>query len=138
MTVGILEDKIFSSRLNSSDSRYTRPLELELESVNMGIAKAREELIKAKQSGSYSTSKAGSVLVYQLMQPLAKALVDFIQNNINSASAKDRELIQLLQDVKIDKASFIILRNILNAVASKESVRLTLLSDPITKHLLDE
>ena len=138
MTIGLLEDKIFSSRLNSSDSKYTRQLELELESVNMGIAKAREELIKAKQSGSYSTSKAGSVLLYQLMQPLAKALVDFIQNNMNSASAKDRQLIQLLQDVKIDKASFIILRNILNAVASKESVRLTLLSDHITKHLLDE
>ncbi|PPB51689.1 DNA-directed RNA polymerase [Campylobacter hyointestinalis] len=138
MTIEDLKDKIYESKLNIKDSLYTRQLELELESINIGVAKAKEEILKAKQNGTYSTSKAGIVLVYQLMQPLAKALVEFIQNSRKGSSIKDMELSELLQKVKLDKASFIILRTILNFMCNKDSVKVLTLSTGISKALLDE
>lgn len=138
MTIEDLKDKIYESKLNIKDSLYIRQLELELESVSIGVAKAREEILKAKQNGTYSTSKAGIVLVYQLMQPLAKALVEFIQNSHKGSSIKDMELSELLQKVKLDKASFIILRTILNFMCNKDSVKILTLSTGISKALLDE
>lgn len=94
-----------------SSKLFKRQLELEQEGIQRGIEKCRKEVMEAKAKGSYDTTKSSSIIIYQLMQPFCKGLLEFI--SARDFSKNEKVTKDFILKAKIEKVAFITLKELL-------------------------
>ena len=111
-----------------------RQLNLELEGINEGVEKIRKEVATAKARGGYGETKVSSVLIYQLMQPFMKGLMEYKKSKLTH---NERFIKDFIERIGYAEAGYITLKIIFNSVCTKQ-VRLVSVATAIAKALLEE
>ena len=112
-----------------------RQLKLELEGINEGIAKTKQELERANAKGGYGETMVSSILVYQLLQPFRQGLTEY--KNSRTCSTNDRNIKDFLEKVGYSEAAYIAVKVLFNNIVRKD-LKATTLSTSITRALLTQ
>lgn len=102
--------------MNINNELFKRQLELEQEGINKGIQKFRDDVTKAIAKGSFSETKIGTIVIYELMQPYCKGIIEYVSKR--DKSIKDKEVKDFIVKSSVEKAAFISLRVIIANMAT--------------------
>ncbi|WP_169779936.1 hypothetical protein [Campylobacter curvus] len=104
-----------------------RQLGLELEGINRGIEKFRQELNEAKRGKRYAETEAGVILIYQLMQTYYTGLCKYLSKP--DKTHKELKVSAFIGRTTPNKASFIVLKVLISSLIFKEMSLLNLCKD---------
>ena len=97
---------------------FDRQLALEEEMVSRGINTFRKKLADAKTSGRGSATAGGAFLVKKAIQPVSKAIQDFVKSVDSGKPGPKHVAAVYLRKVDPDVAAFIALRTCLNLLSN--------------------
>lgn len=101
-----------------------RQLELELEGINQGIEKFRQEMTKAKQSQAYGDTGVGSIVIHKMMTPLTQGLISFVKSG--GSTNRERDIITFLARLNPAKVSLITLKVLVSNTAHRKITMVSL------------
>ena len=102
---------------------FDRQLALEEEMVSRGMNTFRKKAADAKAAGRESATPSGAYLVKKAIQPVSKAIQDFL-NTTNSGKAGRKHIAsKYLNDVPPDVAAFVGLRTCLNIISARTTLQ---------------
>lgn len=109
--------------MESTEELYARQQELEMEMTSIGAARYREVDTQAGQGGRYSVSDTGSVLMKMAIDPMAKAITDFIEEASRGTVGKRHTAVKYLRQIDPEVAALLTAKTIIDQIALRASLQ---------------
>jgi DNA-directed RNA polymerase len=100
-------------------TKYVRNKELEEEMQLVGLRRYQSIVNNSVQKGQESTTKYGLQLIQSAIDPLSKAIVDFIDRAFGGAKGRRHISAKYLHLIPADICAFIILKSLMASITTK-------------------
>jgi len=113
----------------------TKQVDLERDMLELGVSRYRKETLSSLDKGTESSTRPGSQLLKAVIEPVAKAITDFIESAEGKAG-RNHSAVKYLKQLDPYVAAFIIGRVILDQIS--QDVSLTAACIQVANRLEDE
>lgn len=120
------------------EDKIQRQLEIEQESLAIGMASYREELAKATAAGDVSGNRVFSKIVALSVEPVAQALSVVIADSKSGKAGRRSTYIKLLEQLDPYEVSFLSVKTLIGRIGSHEGLSATNFVNEVGRVIRDQ
>lgn len=119
------------------EDKLQRQLEIEQESLSIGISNYREELSKAQEKGDVSGNRVYSKIISMSVEPVAKALSVILNDAKSGKAGRKSAYAKVFEELDPYEVSFLAVKTIIGRAASNDGLSATSFVNAIGRTIRD-
>lgn len=111
--------------MNTPEDKLKQQLEIEQESLSIGIAAYREELAKGQAKGDVSGNRVYSKIIAMSVEPVAAALSKILADSKSGKAGRRSAYLKVFDDLDTYEVSFLAVKTIISRTSTRDGLSAT-------------